>query len=1672
MSPNPFDHEENIQSWLEKDKYYQKSYHFSKEKFKAEHGVVKKGFNLSKFWRDWKLSISLTTLSGAVAFALIAVLILTPSSNLPSPLQGILPNVGPATVKASEIEIKAVKQDSLGVSPDTYFLIQSKKDLSADEMKKRLSLEPSVDFEIEKALLKSGEYYLKPKKALAADQVYKINFLTEDNVNETVPQNLGWAFQVQDQFRILNTFPRDKATNVSLNSGIEINFSSPEFKDYENFVEITPKPKGKFEKKDKTLVYAAEYLEPKTLYTVKIKAGLSLNGTDQKLLEDKVFQFETTLPNDTGSNGDNFADLVNTASPKSPVYMLFYGDYQDNSSKNLQVYKYNEVNNFVDAVSQVKSLNWSSYSRSLNADPSKMQKVLEVNSALQESSQDRRYLTIPQGLDTGYYLVQTESRGKVAQTLLQISDLGISKVNTSQSTLLWLADLNTKKPLSNADVVIQGSQTKQVKTDENGVLVLDIDQIQQGTSNIVVKIGDRTLVLDEDYFREAYGNYTNDAWSYITTDRPAYKTVDTINFWGFLKKKNQASNYEVVLSTSEFDNYYGDNVVLSRQDISVNEKGTFSGKIDLKGTTTGYYSLEIKDKKTGEILKYYYVNVINYSKPVYKLSLESNQEAYINGDTVKLTGKAEFYSGAPVKDLELKIGIQADSSPDLIKTDAEGNFNYETKAKFEVEGNYTMGSIFKTFQVSAVNPEEAEIAATKTIYVYPKSTSLAITSQTDPQSKNSALINFELNQVDTAKQTKVGDGLEYLGKAIEGQKISVFITESEYVATQNGTYYDFYAKQSYPSYEYNRVERSKKNYEVTTGTDGKAQLKIETKPDRAYDIEANYTNGDGKNILKTNIYNYAYAGENTPGSISLEGVAYGDKFKEGDKVNFTLTSTRKEMVQPDSGNKYLLILTQDRVVKTIMSDKPDFSFDYTSEFAPGIYAMALVFNGKMFGHTYEEKLPYDYSNKELKIEVQADKETYKPREKAKISIKITDKNGSPVAAKTYITLVDESIFDQFNEPIQALESLYQINYSGFVSFFATHEDTVYQSIERGGFGAGGGDEPRSDFKDTVIAKEIETDANGLANIEVALPDNLTSWRITTQSITSNLQAGTTISNIKVSKPFFIDVVSNEVYLEADKPALKLRSFGGDQNQTVNYEINSESLGIKELKLSGRETVLNLDNLTPGVHTIKISGSNGELTDAIERKIEVVRSFQSQPKIQAYNYKEGLQIEKTESSYATVKITDAGLGRYFPIVQSGAYTINDRLDQLLGGEISNQLLNQYYQQVTESAAIDWQKYLANDGYAIYPYADADSDMSVQMAIADLPNIDKLSLEKYFTSTLNSSKESRDAKIKALLGLAALKKYNLVIAQTLAQKEDLSLDEKLDLGLTLALSGDLEKSRAIFNDISKTKYEVNGGMLLKAGDNLEKNVEVTTRAAYLGSLLSEDFGYQMLDAVQTQYSQNYKFKPMQLLTVKNYLKMVGSKQLVFNYELDGQIYEITLDQNKPVFSLRVESEKLAQLKLTQKSGNMNIIVESTIAGEANQNVLTPAQAKVSITRTYLDAKTLNPKNSFAIGETVKVSLKVNISNELPDRACYMATDYLPAGLKPSTALATARYEGVGDRYPTSVEDQKVTFCLGKGESNFNYYARVVSAGEYKAESASLEVNDAGQRVITPSQQIIIK
>ena len=212
------------------------------------------------------------------------------------------------------------------------------------------------------------------------------------------------------------------------------------------------------------------------------------------------------------------------------------------------------------------------------------------------------------------------------------------------------------------------------------------------------------------------------------------------------------------------------------------------------------------------------------------------------------------------------------------------------------------------------------------------------------------------------------------------------------------------------------------------------------------------------------------------------------------------------------------------------------------------------------------KLKVERKSKRLAVEVTPERTQYRPREKVKVALRTADWKGAPVPAEVAVWAVDEGVLRLTGyeppDPLDALQPERGLSVRIGEPLIHLVRRTVYADkgmTSGGGGGAEGGGGIRSQFRTTVLfAPSVVTGADGKAEVEFTLPDNLTTYRIMALAIDRGDRGGKGGSSVQVAKPLLA------------MPALPRLARVGDAVE-AGVVVHAPSGKIKEVEVTATVT---------------------------------------------------------------------------------------------------------------------------------------------------------------------------------------------------------------------------------------------------------------------------------------------------------------------------------------------------------------------------------------------------------------------------------------------------------------------------------------------------------------------
>ena len=1305
-----------------------------------------------------------------LSMAAVIIVVFTLGMNLKT-----APMVGDEA-SANLISIKAIeptKLESGVLANNSEFTIYAEGDnLNTEAVQKSIYVEPALEYTIEKTLNKN-EYKLKFKQNIPDNTILKLQY-----VKNQVTQD-SWAYQTSNKFSVTSTYPENDSEDVEKETVIDIEFSYASVKDLEKYVKITPNINGTWEHLGKIWRFTPnKQLEKERKYTVVISKQVT--AENQNLENDYKFSFIVDALNNNlvKYNGISIDGIV-TAKSNEIVRIPYVANDENTEFGKVEILKFSNNDDFIE------------YTENANYEKATKQGDYEVE-------KKERYLEFKQTINKGYYvaIIKNKKGKELFNCPVQISDLSAYAMETERDVLVWVAQGN--ELASNINVEYNG---KSAKTDKQGIA--KFENIADGSEKIkYVKVGNELVIGVYNY---SFNNYPQ---AYIYTDKPLYKNTDTINIWGFVPKSFFFEKIE-----DEFYIEFGEE---NKQKIKVEEDGSFTHKIDLKNyIDTDSTSVSLCYKNTPIAIKY--ISIQNYELQNYTYEVSTNKNYGYIGDTISFDVKVKHITGLIVPNKNV-LAIYEEKTY-RAKTGEDGIAHFTIKLR----GEDTDSTDPIHQGVSIYNGDETEYTNSETyLATWLLTRDVYLNEEYSTEKKYKAT----LYKIDTSKNEKVDYELKELYNGVYETTVDINLREDVSTLVQNGEIYNEYTKKMEPHYDTEETENITK-LKTIKSTNGVIELDyndIKQKKDTekvsyAYSLKFIFKDTKGRNVEETvPIYKEMYNKERygfctiTEDYESIDRlyetqIGYNEdyytyrylwdyentKFTSGKKVDFKLQeATRTGRKDIENKGKILNVFFQENITETSVVTQNNFNREFTEKDFPGIKMTSAYFvNGKFY------RMPncyfdFDEKDKKVDVEITTDKEQYKPGDEVTVNVKTT-KNGKAVKSVVNVSVVNEAVFEIEEDTTDILESIY-VDKALAVYTYSSYIDDIRSEV--GGSGGGGG-EPRGKFADTAHFETVNTDKNGIAKLKFKLPDNVTTYRITAHSANENLELGVNTKKITPKLDFFVQSVEPRGIKVEDDLVLNATAIA-DTNYDVDYEFTIKELS-KTINAKGKAnslTTVNFGKLPLGTYTAIIKGTHGTQQDAIEYKINVVKSSQEVKTKTTMNITSDAKIKPSKNPIV-LEIYNKNMSKYVEYIDFIERTSTERLDTQIAYNKIQDVKNKYYG--TDINSVN--------------RINVDAYSGENSRLKNLRNSKESLLltaitsyyAKEYTDGMKTDLEKNDNIFEYYLLLAARNEPVLNDLVVLKEEKDISNYNKLLLTLSFEFLGDYSNARGLYKQISLTEEE---------------------------------------------------------------------------------------------------------------------------------------------------------------------------------------------------------------------------------------------------------------------------
>ncbi|HWD40357.1 MAG TPA: MG2 domain-containing protein [Fimbriimonas sp.] len=771
-------------------------------------------------------------------------------------------------------------------------------------------------------------------------------------------------------------------------------------------------------------------------------------------------------------------------------------------------------------------------------------------------------------LQEGLFVLTARIGNRLQTTFLNVSKIALVTKSTEDKTLCYVTDIDSGKPMQGVQLFQSKAKVLQpaVKTDGQGLATV-VGSGKEQNPIVVAQLGNSVAVCgmqtassggDED--EEVDPNVR----VYTYADRPIYRPGDTVQFKSVVRKLVGDDLQLPAPGTAKIEVFDPQENLLNTQSVPLTQHGTLHGSFATNAEAPpGVYKIRVYAAKG---VDNYYANFAAYRKPDYSIKVTPNQKRYTMGDDVSANVECQYFFGGPVVGAKVTASIYRnptwDASFDTDDSEDDSSGDDESDSEGYSGGEYVQ-------EVTAVTDGTG-----KAVITFPTVPKADSKNQGEPDFDYTYSIQANVMEGDTRSFDGSGSVLVTRGDfrlsattdpyiVSVGQKANLIVSTTTLdepslpkpnrsVFVEVGT--DLWTRHT-------EVFQKTQSLTVQTGADGKAIVPLTIGKQQTLRIRVS-TADDGGHKIQSETWLYV------EGSLSFDPSSNEAIKVKLDRAKYNVGDTVKALLTTNSpGGSALLTVESDNVklVRLVALDKPSATVEFPvgKECSPNAFVSVAYVHARKYSSA-THRLTVKRQNKQLTVSVTPDRTKALPGTSVAFQVRTTDHEGHGVPADVSLGVVDEAIYAIREDTTNIVKGMYPMRYDAVQTSYSFPE--VYLD---GGDKGGGAVAVRRNFRDTASwAPEVLTDRSGDGTITVKLPDNLTSWRATAVAATDDSQVGMTTSNVIVSKPLMVRLLTPQFMVGAD-------------TQTVSASITNDSGTDLNISLSTRLSGVALQNRPPG-----------------------------------------------------------------------------------------------------------------------------------------------------------------------------------------------------------------------------------------------------------------------------------------------------------------------------------------------------------------------------------------------------------------------------------------------------------------------------------------------------------
>jgi uncharacterized protein YfaS (alpha-2-macroglobulin family) len=671
-------------------------------------------------------------------------------------------------------------------------------------------------------------------------------------------------------------------------------------------------------------------------------------------------------------------------------------------------------------------------------------------------------------LPAGAYILEARGEGKSSRDLVLVTDASLVLKTSGKQALVYVCDALAGAPIPDAGVKIWERYYENNtwhwheasgKTSPDGIAVFDLQRSSNNEQVFAAStLRDRqAFSVGNSYY---YGRQNQDWKIYATTDRPAYRPGETVQ-WKFIARRYDGSVYSTPSGQIvEFQINDPRGVKIKEDKATLNSFGSAWGSLDLTDTMPlGEYHIIFWDKdKVHSIGNAVLFRLEEYKLPEFKVTVQTPEEngfkkAFRLGDKVEVNIQSDYYFGGPVANASVEVIVRQDPffqswhpphdypwlydgpsagfqrgrfynygggqilKRETLKTDAAG------KASLTFDTPRDAGQDFEyRIEARVTDASRREITGSGSVrvtrqryYVYP----VASHNLYRPQDK----VTVDLKALDANDQPVQTEGtvkvtrdfwyeiwLDPAGREIKGDELKLARKRNVIFPPPPAKPADRTWQIKVRGYEHEDILTRT----LKTDTNGAAQLTFT--PGREGYYRVAWSSPDSAN---TNARPAPPITAETTVWVTTDATSELGYFQGGmeiivDKDTFRVGQTAPVMLSVPANDRYVLFTVEGTDLYSyqlvhVTGTVKLIELPIEEKHVPNIFLnAALVSDREIYQDTKEVVVPP--TKNFLTVDVKSDREQYQPREEGTFTITTRNDKNEPVPAEVSFSLVDESVF--------------------------------------------------------------------------------------------------------------------------------------------------------------------------------------------------------------------------------------------------------------------------------------------------------------------------------------------------------------------------------------------------------------------------------------------------------------------------------------------------------------------------------------------------------------------------------------------------------------------------------------------------------------------------------------